>query len=113
MMTSKSFLLILVALGSFLCSAFTGVGVPRSVVSKTSLSVGPLQKLTKNKEYQTVVENLMKTKGLTKEQAEKEYNSYLENPNDYALQKVCLFVLHSIVGVHCSPLFPLGRFAIG
>jgi hypothetical protein len=88
MMSTKSFLLILLALGPFLSSAFTVPGVQRSVVSKTSLSVGPLQKLTKNKEYNTVVENLMQTKSLTREQAEKEYNSYLENPNDYALQKV-------------------------
>lgn len=88
MMTSKSFVLILVALGPFLCSAFTGVNLPRSIVSKTSLSVGPLQKITNKKEYNTVVENLMQTKGLTREQAEKEYNAYLDNPNDYALQKV-------------------------
>jgi hypothetical protein len=88
MMSTKSLLLILVALGPFLSSAFMGPGIPRSVVSKTSLSVGPLKKLTNKKEYNTVVENLMQTKRLTREQAEKEYNSYLENPNDYALQKV-------------------------
>lgn len=83
------FLLLLVALLSpFFGFAFTGIGPARSVVSKTSLSIGPFQKLTKNKEYTEVVENLMRTKGLTREQAEKEYNAYLDNPNDYALQKV-------------------------
>ena len=30
----------------------------------------------------------MKTKGMTREEAEKDYNAYLENPNNYALNKV-------------------------
>jgi hypothetical protein len=30
----------------------------------------------------------MQAKGFTREQAEKEYNAFLNNPNDYALQKV-------------------------
>jgi len=87
-MMNKSLFLILAALAPFLGSAFMGAGAPRSFVSKTSLSVGPLQKLTNKNEYNKVVEGLMQTKSLTREQAEKEYNSYLENPNDYALQKV-------------------------
>merc|ERR1719188_2768640 len=29
----------------------------------------------------------MKTKGLSREEAEKDYNMYLNNPNDYALNK--------------------------
>jgi len=87
-MMNKSLFLILAALGPFLCSAFVGQGFPRSFTSKTSLNVGPLQKLTNKNEYNKIVEGLMKTKGYTREQAEKEYNSYLENPNDYALQKV-------------------------
>ena len=87
-MMSKSLLLVLVAFGPFLCSAFLGQGMPRSFVSRTNLAVGPLQKLTNKNEYNKVVEGLMQTKGLTREQAEKEYNAYLDNPNDYALQKV-------------------------
>ncbi len=88
-MTAKSLLLLLVAFGPFFCSAFTVGNVPRSFMSTTSLSVGPLQKLTNKNEYNKVVDGLMQTKGLTREQAEKEYNAYLDNPNDYALQKVC------------------------
>ena len=87
---SKSLFLVLVAFGPLLCSAFMGQGIPRSFVSQTSLNVGPLQKLTNKNEYNKVVEGLMQTKGLTREQAEKEYNAYLDNPNDYALQKVCM-----------------------
>lgn len=101
-MTNKSLLFILFALGPLLCSAFMGGGISRSFVSTTSLSVGPLQKLTNKKEYNKVVENLMQTNGLTREQAEKEYNSYLENPNDYALQKVRDRKLNSKLFVHCS-----------
>ena len=89
-MMSKSLFLVLVAFGPLLCSAFMGQGIPRSFVSQTSLNVGPLQKLTNKNEYNKVVEGLMQTKGLTREQAEKEYNAYLDNPNDYALQKVCM-----------------------
>lgn len=79
----KVCLLLLLALAS--SRAFM---VGRSVVRpSTSLQVGPLQKLTNRNEYEKVVSGLMTTKGLTREQAEKEYNAYLENPNDYALQK--------------------------
>jgi hypothetical protein len=85
---NKRILLLLAAMVPFLCSAFTTVPAPSSFLSKTRLAVGPLQKLTNQKEYNTVVENLMRTKGYTREQAEKEYNMYLDNPNDYALQKV-------------------------
>ena len=38
----------------------------------------------------------MTTKGLTREEAEKEYNDYLNNPNDYALNKVS-FLLNQMV----------------
>ena len=89
MMMMKSTLFLVVIFAPFMASAFMGQGLPRSFASKSSLSVGPLQKLTNKDEYNKVVEGLMSTKGLTREQAEKEYNSYLENPNDYALQKVC------------------------
>jgi hypothetical protein len=95
-MMKKKWLLLLVAVVPLFCSAFTTAPsttrrssftvVPSS--STTRLSVGPLQKLTNKKEYNTVVEGLMRNKGYTREQAEKEYNMYLDNPNDYALQKV-------------------------
>ena len=35
----------------------------------------------------------MFTKGLSREEAEKEYNAYLQNPNDYALNKVSSIML--------------------
>ena len=50
--------------------------------------VGPLQKFTNRGEYDRTVEGLMYTKGYTREEAEKEYNAFLDNPNNYALQKV-------------------------
>jgi hypothetical protein len=87
-MMNKSILFVLVAFGPFLVSAFTGQGAPRSFVSKSSLHVGPLQKLTNKDEYEKTVSGLMQAKGFTREQAEKEYNAFLNNPNDYALQKV-------------------------
>jgi hypothetical protein len=87
-MMKKSILLILAAFGPLLASAFMGQGAPRSFVSKSSLSIGPLQKLTNKDEYNKTVKSLMQSKGLTREQAEKDYNKYLENPNDYALQQV-------------------------
>lgn len=86
-MMFKSFLLCLVVFAPVLCSAFMGQDLPRSFVSKSSLSIGPLQKLTNKGEYEKVVSGLMKTKGYTREQAEKEYNSYLDNPTNYALNK--------------------------
>lgn len=57
------------------------------VESNTRLGVGPLQKLTNRAEYNKVVDGLMFTKGLSREEAEKEYDAYLNNPNDYALNK--------------------------
>lgn len=56
--------------------------------SSSRLFVGPLQKLTNKQEYNRVVEGLMLTRGITREEAEKEYDSYLDNPNNYALNKV-------------------------
>ena len=84
----KSILFVLIAFAPFLSLAFTGQGLARSFVSKSSLSLGPLQKLANKGDYNKIVEGLMQTKGYTREQAEKEYNAYLDNPNDYALQKV-------------------------
>ena len=97
MMTmTKQLLLFLAVVAPLFCSAFTTAPsstrrssfVVVTSSSTTRLAVGPLQKLTNKKEYNTVVEGLMRTKGYTREQAEKEYNMYLDNPNDYALQKV-------------------------
>ena len=84
--------LLLVAFAPVIVSGFVGQNAPRSFVgaSSTSLSVGPLQKLTNKKEYEKTVQGLMQTKGYTREQAEKEYNKYLENPTNYALEKVCI-----------------------
>jgi hypothetical protein len=84
----KSVLLCLVAFAPFLASAFMGQELPRTLVSKSNLSVGPLQKITNKGEYEKVVTGLMQTKGYTREQAEKDYNAYLDNPTNYALQKV-------------------------
>merc|ERR1712194_17538 len=53
----------------------------------TRLGIGPLQKTTNRQEYNKVVDGLMFTRGITREEAEKEYNAYLDNPNNYALQK--------------------------
>ena len=55
---------------------------PTQITTVTSLNV------FKGKDYEKTVQNLMVTKGLTKEQAEKDYNAYLENPTNYALNKV-------------------------
>jgi hypothetical protein len=87
---TKSLLLVLVALTPMLVISFVVAPKSFKLIRKTStsLNVGPLQKLTNSKEYNKVVNGLMNTKGYTREQAEKEYNAYLDNPNDYALQKV-------------------------
>lgn len=85
---NKLVAVLLLAVCPLFSSAFVGNNLPRTFVSQSTLSVGPLQKITNKAEYNKVVEGLMQTKGYTREQAEKEYNSYLENPNDYALQKV-------------------------
>lgn len=71
-----------------LSSAFT---VPtrnnpgRSLASSSRLHMVP--PLFKGKDYDKVVTGLMRTKGLTREEAEADYNAYLENPNNYALNK--------------------------
>jgi hypothetical protein len=49
--------------------------------------LGPISKMTKGKEYTKVVETYMKEKGLTRAEAEKEYDKYLDNPNDFMLSK--------------------------
>jgi hypothetical protein len=57
---------------------------------------GPLQKATNRKEYNRVVENLMFTQGITREKAEKDYDEYLNNPNEFALNKVSSSMFSSI-----------------
>jgi hypothetical protein len=98
-MMHKSVLLILVALAPTLASAFMG-GQTRSFAGRTStsLNIGPLKKITNKAEYEQTVNNLMRQNGYSREQAEKEYNAFLDNPNDYALQKVSVEVfLRSIL----------------
>jgi len=51
------------------------------------LGIGPFQKATNRQEYDKVVDGLMLTQGLSRKDAEKEYDKYLNNPNDYALDK--------------------------
>jgi hypothetical protein len=89
-MMHKSVLLILVALAPMLASAFMGGQATRSFAGRTStsLNIGPLKKLTNKAEYEQTVNGLMQQNGYSREQAEKEYNAFLDNPNDYALQKV-------------------------
>lgn len=90
-MKQKSLFCILMAFAHLFCAnGFGGFNKPStSFVSKSSLSVGPLQKFTNKQEYNKVVDGLMFTQGITREEAEKEYDAYLDNPNNYALQKVC------------------------
>mmetsp|Transcript_16947 Transcript_16947/g.16990 ORF Transcript_16947/g.16990 Transcript_16947/m.16990 type:complete len:161 (-) Transcript_16947:1639-2121(-) len=71
---------------SFDVYAFAGKSVLKKSKS-TRLGIGSLQKTTNRQEYNKVVDGLMFTRGITREEAEKEYNAYLDNPNNYALQK--------------------------
>lgn len=97
-----SFLLFatMAMMGSFVVEGFTAppsnvspkLAVPTagsfsSSSSSSALFVGPLQKFTNKNEYNRVVEGLMLTQGISREQAEKEYDAYLDNPNNYALNK--------------------------
>eukprot|EP00543_Licmophora_paradoxa_P005067 CAMPEP_0202446494 /NCGR_PEP_ID=MMETSP1360-20130828/4968_1 /ASSEMBLY_ACC=CAM_ASM_000848 /TAXON_ID=515479 /ORGANISM="Licmophora paradoxa, Strain CCMP2313" /LENGTH=164 /DNA_ID=CAMNT_0049062981 /DNA_START=13 /DNA_END=507 /DNA_ORIENTATION=- len=84
-------LLLLLGLVLSVVSGFM-VHTPRCATSNnrlmtTKLFVGPLQKITNREEYEKAVQGLMKTKGFTREQAEKEYGEFLDNPNNYALNK--------------------------
>merc|ERR1712194_662086 len=69
--------------------AFVGNGASTRppIPSNSRLGAGPLQKLTNRKEYNNVVDGLMFAKGITREEAEMEYDAYLQNPNDYALNE--------------------------
>eukprot|EP00542_Grammatophora_oceanica_P015387 CAMPEP_0194050102 /NCGR_PEP_ID=MMETSP0009_2-20130614/33077_1 /TAXON_ID=210454 /ORGANISM="Grammatophora oceanica, Strain CCMP 410" /LENGTH=169 /DNA_ID=CAMNT_0038696513 /DNA_START=60 /DNA_END=569 /DNA_ORIENTATION=+ len=72
-------------------SSFGGVTTmkqqERSTTTSRLFMIGPLQKFTDKEEYEKTVENLMAYKNLSREEAEKEYDSFLENPNNYALSK--------------------------
>jgi len=46
-----------------------------------------IMKKAKGKEYNKVVDGIMKSKGMTRTEAEKDYNLYLDNPTNYALTK--------------------------
>jgi hypothetical protein len=87
-----SILLCFVSLSPFLfASAFVSSNSRPTLAPQTSTSLfigGPINKLTRGKDYEKTVEGLMKTKGYSREKAEKEYSSYLDDPNNYALQKV-------------------------
>jgi hypothetical protein len=56
-------------------------------VTSTSLCGGPFDKFINRAEYDKTVDNIAFSKGLTREEAEKDYDAYLENPTNYALQK--------------------------
>jgi len=58
-----------------------------AVVPSSRLNAGPLQKFSNPQEYNKVIDNLMFTQGITRKEAIKEYDAYLNNPNDYALNK--------------------------
>mmetsp|Transcript_26937 Transcript_26937/g.36067 ORF Transcript_26937/g.36067 Transcript_26937/m.36067 type:complete len:161 (+) Transcript_26937:85-567(+) len=77
--------LLVAVVGPTFTAAFTSTkGFSAALVPKTRLNAGPL---FKGKDYERVVENIMVTKNLSREDAEKDYNAYLENPNNYALSK--------------------------
>ena len=89
MMNMMKTLTVLALVG--LVSGFTVLPTSR-VVSQTASSTtlyigGPLQKLLNKDDYETKIQNLMNAKGYTRAQAEKEYDTYLDNPDNYALQK--------------------------
>lgn len=95
---------LVAALAFFMsASAFT-VQPLRSGIAKASstrLQVGgPLQKLLNKDDYNQKIDNIMKQKKLTREQAEKEYDSYLDDPNSYALQKGELSFSEPFVLIH-------------
>lgn len=71
-MRARSILFVLSVVG--IASAFVGTSLSSSTTRKTRLYFGPLQKLTDRAEYNKVVEGLMFTQGITREQAEKEYD---------------------------------------
>jgi len=78
----------------FVPSSFFPIFIARQYCLSSSFSLtinaiesGPLQKTTNRQEYNKVVDGLMFTRGITREEAEKEYDAYLDNPNNYALQK--------------------------
>lgn len=55
-------------------SAFVGRNSPQPLISSRLFIIPSLQKFTDKGEYNKVVEGLMLTQGITREQAEKEYD---------------------------------------
>jgi len=78
--------ILLVAIVPAFTAAF--ISQPSRVFFATSLQAGPFDKFVNREEYDKTVEGrLMLTKGLTREEAQKDYDTYLENPTNYALTK--------------------------
>lgn len=78
-------------------TAFAGFGHARARTNTlgttaTRLHIGPIKKALQKDEYDGVVEKIMDIKSLTREEAERDYDSYLKNPNDYALDKVSCYL---------------------
>jgi len=88
---NKVLLFFLAVCAPSVITAFSGIQHQSFLISASSQAAGTSTSLNaffKGKEYNKVVENLMLTKGLTREEAEQDYNAYLENPTNYALSKV-------------------------
>ena len=84
----QSLVFVLLTLVWYPCNVVAFVGKsPRASPRLSRLNSGPFQKITNPSEYTKVVDNIMFSQGLTRDEAEKEYNAYLDNPNNYALEK--------------------------
>lgn len=93
-MMNKLFL-VLAVLTPALTSAFSVIQPNRVMGSRAFVSSSStrLNALLKGKDYDKVVEGIMVAKGMTREEAVKDYDAYLENPNNYALSKVIICYL--------------------
>mmetsp|Transcript_19995 Transcript_19995/g.29428 ORF Transcript_19995/g.29428 Transcript_19995/m.29428 type:complete len:170 (-) Transcript_19995:160-669(-) len=85
----KQTLFLLAAFAITISDAFTSRSrlVPNVFARTSTTSLNMAGPLIKGKDYENVVQGIMNTKGMTREEAEKDYNTYLENPNNYALMK--------------------------
>lgn len=88
-MTMKKALALLLAAGGPVLTFALIAPQPTSIrTSTTSLNAGgPFDKIFDRDGYEQTVQNLMATKGLTYEEAKQDYDTYLENPTNYALNK--------------------------
>jgi len=79
------------AVGAFAPSGALSVTTPSTSTSLHMAQMGPVaraKKMANPKEYNRIVEQKMEMEGLTRQQAEAEYNQFLENPPFYyALDK--------------------------